>query len=64
VPQLEPLLLPAAPPGPEAPLPYYMATGQVLRRPVVAGALLTRADVTPPAGSVLWALRDEQDAMV
>jgi predicted homoserine dehydrogenase-like protein len=41
-----------------------MATGQVLRRPVAAGALLTRADVAPPAGSALWALRDEQDAMV
>lgn len=61
VPQLEALLLPAAAPGPDAPLPYYMAVGQRLVRPVAAGALLTMADIAPRTDSVLWALRAEQD---
>jgi predicted homoserine dehydrogenase-like protein len=63
VPGLEPLLLPSAPAGPAAPLPYYMAVGLRLIRPVAAGAMLCFADVEAPAGSVLWSLRREQDAM-
>jgi len=60
VPGLEPLLMPATPDGPEAPLPYYMAVGRRLARAVSAGALLTFADVEAPSGSALWRLRAEQ----
>jgi predicted homoserine dehydrogenase-like protein len=43
-------------------LPYYMAVGRTLKRAVKAGAAITFADVEPPHGSMLWALRQEQDA--
>lgn len=62
VPGLEPLLLPTAQAGPASPLPYYMAVGRKLARPVAAGALLRFEDVEAPIASVLWALRAEQDA--
>jgi predicted homoserine dehydrogenase-like protein len=62
VPGLEPLLLPTAAGGPDAALPYYMAVGLRLMRPVTAGSLLRFADVAAPEGSVLWSLRAEQEA--
>src|SRR5262245_9309153 len=43
-------------------LPYYMAGGRTLKRAVKSGAAITFADVTPPQDSVLWTLRQEQDA--
>lgn len=46
----------------ETALPYYMAVGCTLKRAVKHGALITFADVTPAAESVLWTLRQEQDA--
>jgi predicted homoserine dehydrogenase-like protein len=62
VPDLEPLLLDAAPARGSAPLPYYMAVGRTLARPVRRGSFITRKDVEAPADSVLWRLRAEQDA--
>jgi predicted homoserine dehydrogenase-like protein len=58
---LDHLLLPARPIGGEAPLPYYLAAGRILRRPVQGGALLTAADVEIDEGSPLVRLRREQD---
>ena len=63
VPGLEAALLPAAPVGPATPVPYYMAVGRRLRRPVAAGALITGDDVEAPPDSALWALRREADAL-
>jgi len=63
VPNLEPLLLDAAPARGSAPLPYYMSVGRTLARPVRKGDFVTAADVEQPEGSVLWRLRAEQDAL-
>jgi len=63
VPDLEPVLTPAAAVKGSAPLPYYMAVGRTLTRPVAAGAFITADDVDRPADSLLWKLRAEQDAM-
>jgi predicted homoserine dehydrogenase-like protein len=60
---LDPLLAKAAPVGADGPLPYYLAAGCRLREALAPGALLTRRMVDPPAGSALWRLRAEQDAM-
>ncbi len=62
VPGLDALLLPAAPARGAAPVPYYLAVGQPLRRAVAAGATITCDDIEQPAGSPLWRLRAEQDA--
>jgi predicted homoserine dehydrogenase-like protein len=59
---VEPLLMPAAPARDAHPVPYYLAAGCRLRTDAPAGALVTRAMLEPPADSVLWRLRDEQDA--
>jgi len=63
VPGLEPVLTPATPVSGAAPLPYYMAVGRTLTRPVAAGSFITADDIEPPADSTLWRLRAEQDAM-
>jgi predicted homoserine dehydrogenase-like protein len=63
VPGLEPLLVEAAPARGSSPLPYYMAVGRRLVRPVRAGAFLTTDDVEAPGDSILWRLRSEQDDM-
>jgi predicted homoserine dehydrogenase-like protein len=62
VPGLEPGLTPAAAVRAGAPLPYYMAVGRTLTKPVKAGAFITADAVSAPEGSVLWRLRAEQDA--
>ena len=63
VPDLEPGLTPARLISGDAPLPYYMAVGRTLTRPVAAGAYITADCVDAPEGSTLWRLRAEQDAM-
>ncbi|MCL4765786.1 MAG: flagellar biosynthesis protein FlgA [Hyphomicrobiaceae bacterium] len=63
VPDLEPVLTPAAAVAGASPLPYYMAVGRTLTRPVPSGALITADAVESPSGSTLWRLRAEQDAM-
>lgn len=59
---VEPLLLDAQAAKPAAPIPYYMAAGCELATDVPAGELLRREHIVPPADSMLWKLRDEQDA--
>jgi predicted homoserine dehydrogenase-like protein len=61
VPGLDALLLPTAPARGGAPVPYYLAVGQRLRRPVAAGALVACDDLDIPSDSLLWRLRAEQD---
>jgi predicted homoserine dehydrogenase-like protein len=63
LPDVEPLLVPAAPLGSAAPVPYYLAAGARLTRPVSRGSLFTLADVAIDPGSVLLSLRREQDAL-
>ncbi|MGE8943785.1 hypothetical protein ACO2I3_17915 [Leptospira interrogans] len=63
VPDLEPGLTPAMAVSGAAPLPYYMAVGRTLVRPVSAGEFITADCVEAPADSTLWRLRAEQDAM-
>ena len=60
---LEPMLLDAAPLEPDAALPYYMAVGRTLARKVIAGKVITVADVVPATDSALWRLRAEQDRL-
>lgn len=61
LPGLEPLLRPTEAGGQA--LPYYMAVGRRLTRAVPAGTVLTRDMVEAPAGSTLWRLRAEQEAL-
>jgi predicted homoserine dehydrogenase-like protein len=63
VPGLEPLLVDAVPAEGSNPLPYYMAVGRRLARPVNAGEFITADAVEPATNSVLWRLRAEQDAL-
>ena len=58
---LSPMLVDAAPATGRAAVPYYMAAGRTLKRPVAAGATLTVDDLERPADSILWQLRAEQD---
>lgn len=58
---LEPLLLPARPAEGDNPVPYYLAAGARLARPVSAGAVLTCADVILDAARPLVRLRRSQD---
>jgi len=58
---LKPKLAPAQPAQPDNALPYYMAAGNRLACDVAKGQVITRNMVAPPAGSVLWEMRDEMD---
>lgn len=62
IPGLGYALQPAQPLGVDAPLPYYLALGARLRRPVRRGEALRGADVDLPQGSTLLRLRQAQDA--
>lgn len=59
---VEPELADAAPARGANAVPFYMVQGCRVTRDIAAGALLTRDALEPPAGSVLWRLRAEQDA--
>lgn len=61
VPHLEPLLAGASPAAGGHPLPYYMAVGRTLTRPVAGGAFISADAVEAPPHSALWRLRAEQD---
>lgn len=58
---MEPLLLPARPMGPGAPLPYYLSVGRKVMRRISAGTLVTCDQMEVSADSVLFRLRQEQD---
>jgi predicted homoserine dehydrogenase-like protein len=62
VPGLDHALLPARPLGEDAPLPYYLAVGGRVRRPVRRGAQLLGGDVDVDGSKVLLQLRMAQDA--
>jgi predicted homoserine dehydrogenase-like protein len=64
VPGLEPGLTSTVKAEGRAALPYYMAVGRTLARPVKAGSTLTVDCVAAPEESVLWALRAEQDRLL
>jgi len=59
---VEPELAEAAPARGAHPVPYYLAAGCRLRADVPAGTLVTRDMLEEPPDSVLWRLREEQDA--
>lgn len=64
LPGVEPLLLPARTLAAAAPVPYYLATGARIARPVAEGAVLTLADIAIDPSSALLRLRREQDAVM
>ncbi|MBA2961536.1 MULTISPECIES: NAD(P)H-dependent oxidoreductase [Ramlibacter] len=55
-------LIPAAPLGDDAPVPFYLAANRTLVRDVAAGEPICLADIAVEAGSELLALRRQQDA--
>lgn len=55
---------PARPIGPDHPLPAALTRGNRLTQDVPAGTLLTGSMVNRPDQSVLWSLRDQQDALM
>ena len=58
---LDPLILPAAPLRPGQPVPYYLAAGHPMRRPVARGAVLTVDDVALDETCARTRLRRAQD---
>jgi predicted homoserine dehydrogenase-like protein len=62
VPGLDHALLPAQPLGENTPLPYYLAVGGRVRRPVRRGAQLLGGDIDIDGSRVLLQLRMAQDA--
>jgi predicted homoserine dehydrogenase-like protein len=58
---ISPELAPAAPIGPENPIPFYLATGNSLKVDVPAGTLLTYGMIDHDPSSTLWQLKQLQD---
>jgi predicted homoserine dehydrogenase-like protein len=54
----------ASRPGPDAPLPFALASGVRLARDVASGSVVTYSDLTNLGGSFAWTLRRLQDATV
>ena len=55
-------ILPASPITKGNPLPLYLLTGNGLSKDVGADTIITQEMVDPPADSLLWSLRQQQDA--
>jgi len=55
-------MVPAGPLGPETAVPFYLAAGQRLVRPVTKDTPIRLADVGIDETSELWTLRKQQDA--
>ena len=55
-------MVPAGPLGPETAVPFYLAAGQRLVRPVTRGTPIRLADLEVDETSELWTLRKQQDA--
>jgi predicted homoserine dehydrogenase-like protein len=60
-PDLQALALPARPLAEDHPVPFHLALGCRFRTEIPEGALITLDMIQPPAESVLWDLRREQD---
>jgi len=58
---MDPLLLPAQAVAGPNPLPYYLAAGAQICRPISAGALLTEDDVMIDRSSARYRIRQSQD---
>lgn len=58
---IEYLMRPALPIAPDNPLPFHMASGNVLSRDIPAGAFITASAIQPKDNDPLWTLRKEQD---
>lgn len=63
IPNIAPLLTPAAPVAAGQALPYYMMAGSRLVKPVRAGEIITAEAVSEQPDTVLWRLRAEQDKL-
>ena len=55
-------ILPASPIAKGNPLPLYLLTGNRLSKDVAAETVITQEMIDPPADSLLWSLRQQQDA--
>ena len=55
-------ILPASPIAKGNPLPLYLLTGNRLSKDVAAETVITQEMIDPPADSLLWSLRPQQDA--
>jgi predicted homoserine dehydrogenase-like protein len=60
-PSLQALVRPAQPITADTPVPLHMANSNRLKVDVPRGTVLTVEMIEPPADSVLWSLRAEQD---
>lgn len=60
---IESLLVPAFAVTEQSAVPLGLLSHNRLKRSVVAGNTITMGDVERPAGSVLWSLREAQDAL-
>ncbi len=61
-PDIDAAILPASPVANGNPLPLHLLDGVRLSKDVAAGALITQEMVEPPSDSLLWSLRQQQDA--
>lgn len=50
--------------APSAPVPYFLAAGHPLRKPVAKGEVISVDAVDVPKDSTLWSLRREQDESI
>jgi predicted homoserine dehydrogenase-like protein len=57
------VMAPMRPVGEGEPLPYFMLYGNRLAKDIPAGSLITCDMVERPQNSVLWMLREQQDAL-
>jgi predicted homoserine dehydrogenase-like protein len=57
------VMAPMQPVGEGKPLPYFMLYGNRLAKDIPAGSLITCDMVERPLNSVLWMLREQQDAL-
>ena len=58
---LEPQLVPAQALSDDTPVPYYLATGRILKNSLPKGAIIRCKDIDLDTDSIVWQLREEQD---
>ena len=61
-PDIDAAILPVSPVANGNPLPLHLLDGVCLSKDVAAGTLITQEMVEPPSDSLLWSLRQQQDA--